>query len=417
MKFINILHITDLHFGINSDYDKASDQKDSALSLDFSERFSNDWVDVFQESIMVNWINQGRKIDYICFTGDLLQAGKITSEERIKRMDEGFLFLVNLCTKIGLEKSQILIVPGNHDVERQSGGLGLKTFEDLCTKYGIKNFATENILEVKASDGIKILGVNSCIGATEKIKEFNKDYFLKQIESSSINDIIKGIKEGSDYEYQKDLDIPAIGDGQHNEIIKKISSTNIIDCCILLMHHNPIPTNCIEIRPYANLIDGGRFLNDLLKTNKKVFILHGHTHFDSCITSHLPQVEKNNFVSVIGGAALNAKGKASILEFIFSDDDIHLKTNVHQLSRDGASFKVAPIYEISNILEALSYYISYGNLKTYKKYSFEDIKKALKYDDSDEDLISSIMFLCPHVITITQNGNSDYKKWKFTRIR
>lgn len=417
MNFLSILHITDLHFGLIYDHDIGADIKDNNVSDKFKQQFSSRWVKFFQDALQQNWINRGKSIDYICFTGDLIQAGKMTKDERIDLLEEGILFLRQLCDSIGLGIDKLILSPGNHDADRNNES---NEFEDLlfvCNKYGINNISTNTVLEINVSNGIKILSSNSCIGATEKIFEYDKDYFQKQLDLVSFKEGSGCMEVDSKYTYQKDLDIPAIGDDQNTSICNIVSKSDVKDACILLMHHNPIPTNCIEIRPYANLIDGGRLLNSLLDTGKKVFILHGHTHFESFLTSYLPSSQGNNYVSIIGSAALNGSpsSKASILEFVFSDDERHIKTDISEIYRNGASFKIKNMFSICNMQDNIDLDLQWNSLIKNKSYRFEKVKELLLYNGDDDDLAQKILFMSPKMIKIGRNNSSDYKEWTYTR--
>ena len=414
MEYFNILHITDLHFGSEYNYENVADIKDKSLSDKMKNNFSDHWQSAFFDSIC-RWQEQNENIEYIAFTGDLAQSGNITQEERYKRIELGLLFLIQLCHKLMLDLDRLIIAPGNHDLDRKNTTDQFQDLKSLCKKHNINNCSTDGVCCIKVINDIKIFSINSCLGATEKVESFDARYYSQHLEALRNQEDLtfENIKDNK-FLFQKDLDIPAIGDEQSRDLCNQINSIKDSDSCILLMHHNPMPTASIEIRPYANVIDGGRLLKQLLETGKKVFILHGHIHFESSLISFLPDSNNNNYVATLGGAALNGSegGKATILKFLFLDQ-CHLKTDVYEVKRDSSIFNVRSKYQLYNQSDKYDLDITWNKIMPNKKYSFDLLKEKLGYSDDNEKLIRSIIFLTPHKIKIGYNNSLDYKDWSF----
>lgn len=418
MQYFNILHITDLHFGQEYSYENASDIKDKTLSDTIKSNFNDRWQSVFFDSVC-RWQNQNENIEYIAFTGDLAQSGNITKEERQERIELGLVFLIQLCNKLSLPLDRLIIAPGNHDLDRNNKADQFQDLKELCEKHNIHNCSTDNVFSVEIKSSVRIFSINSCLGATEKVESFDAQYYSKHLEDlrnqkdTTFEDINR-----DEFIYQKDLDIPAIGDEQNRELLNQISSIKNCDSCILMMHHNPIPSASIEIRPYSNIIDGGRLIKELLETGKKIFILHGHTHFESSLTSFLPDSHDNNYIATIGGAALNGsdRGKASILRFLFLDQ-MHLKTDIYEVKRDSSTFNIRPKFQLCNISDKFDIGIAWYKLMPNKKYSFTLIKEELEYTGNDEKLIRAIIFLTPDNIRIGFNDSNEYKDWSFYKLQ
>lgn len=414
MEYFNLLHITDLHFGQDCNYNNASDIKDKALSETIKNNFNDRWENIFFDSIY-RWQEQNEKIEYIAFTGDLAQSGNISKEDRCKRIELGLIFLKKLCSRLSLSLDRLIVSPGNHDLDRNNPIDQFEDLKQLCITHDIKNCSTDKVLTIEIMPNIKIFSINSCLGATEKVDSFNAEYYSEHLKDLRDKKDLKfeDIKDDK-FLYQKDLDIPAIGDNQSRALLDQISNIKESDSCILLMHHNPIPTASIEIRPYANVIDGGRLLKELLETGKKVFILHGHTHFESALTSFLPDSNNSNYVATIGGAALNGsdRGKASILKFLFSDN-VHLKTDIYEVKRDSSTFNIRPKFQLYNQADKYDLDIAWNKLIASKKYTLESLKSELGYHGSEEKLIRSIIFLTPNNMKIGYNNSDNYNNWSF----
>lgn len=99
MKSINILHISDAHI----------QKKDESDIREISKKLFKDVLKVQME--------QGIKIDLVCFTGDLIQRGDkaVVDENQIELASE--ILVKPLLKELKLDSSQFLIVPGNHEVD------------------------------------------------------------------------------------------------------------------------------------------------------------------------------------------------------------------------------------------------------------------------------------------------------------
>lgn len=417
MECFNILHITDLHFGQEYNYENTSDIKDKTLSDTIKNNFNDRWQTTFFDSVY-RWQNQNEKIEYLAFTGDLAQSGSIEQDERRSRIELGLVFLIQLCKKLSLPLDRLIIAPGNHDLDRNNKTDQFQDLKELCKKHSINNCSTDNIFSVEIKPDIKIFSINSCLGATEKVESFDEQYYSKHLKDlrSQKDKTFEDINR-NEFIYQKDLDIPAIGDDQNRELLNQISAIKGCDSCILMMHHNPMPTASVEIRPYSNVIDGGRLVKELLETGKKIFILHGHTHFESSLISFLPNSQKRNYVATVGGAALNGSdsGKASILKFFFLDQ-IHLKTDIYEISRNSSTFEIRSKFQIYNLMDKFDLDIAWHKLTIGKRYSFDLIKEELEYKDKDEKLMCAIILLTPNNFNIGFNDSNDYKEWSFYKL-
>lgn len=96
---LNILHLSDIHFKY--------ELNGTIHDLDHDVRNELE-IDVKQV------IKQSGPINAIVVTGDLAFAGKVEDYEVARK------WLATLCEKIGCETTQVWVVPGNHDIDRDS---------------------------------------------------------------------------------------------------------------------------------------------------------------------------------------------------------------------------------------------------------------------------------------------------------
>ena len=96
-RSLRILHLSDVHFGQTIR---------NGTNWRLRRVLGNAWEKNLGE------IREDGKPDLICFTGDIAFSGKETE------YNEATLFFDELLTRLGVDKSRLFVVPGNHDVDR-----------------------------------------------------------------------------------------------------------------------------------------------------------------------------------------------------------------------------------------------------------------------------------------------------------
>lgn len=153
---MKILHITDLHF------------KDNTNSLYSIKKI----VDKIYEE------NKDKKIEYIFFTGDLVFSGETL--DNFKKANE--IVLEELATKLKVEKKNVFICCGNHDVHRNQEMTVIKDkLFDLKNEDALESFlADEN--QYKAS----LVNIENYLAFQ---KYFYNDNNLLEKETDEIQDL------------------------------------------------------------------------------------------------------------------------------------------------------------------------------------------------------------------------------------
>jgi len=409
MKSIRLLHVTDFHFGAEpSKYRNSTDPKDKTLPPNLVSKLNTKWTYEFFECV-INWqrINNHTKFDSIVSTGDL--GEKALS----KNTEVGIEFLVTLCSNLHLTPDNLILCPGNHDLQRTKKNTEFDNYEKLLKSNGIRNYSCYDKIFKTEIKEIPIISINSCLGGTSKSEYSNKyKKIINKIPAKDRKGIVKEFEKLGQQYLNDFLDIPAIGKDQLRDMLEFIGNHES-DSAIILMHHNPVPTNSIEIRPYSNLVDSGKILTSLLSTSKKSFILHGHTHFDYDILSYFPN-GNGNYVSSIGCGALNDSphSRANIYEFYYTKSNKHIITKVHRVTRSGgAGFTTNhshSIFEKGFEKDEAKIWSSIINLK--KSIVFKDLLKNL--NEVDED--SLLMFILKQesiYLYINKNENDNFLEW------
>src|ERR1051325_6729985 len=98
---INILHLTDLHFGIEVQ------EKYSETSLSNRKLVLNNLIEKFSKKIPIEF-----KPDLVVISGDIGWKGKTSDYNEAKKWIETLLKV------LGLTNDDLVICAGNHDIDR-----------------------------------------------------------------------------------------------------------------------------------------------------------------------------------------------------------------------------------------------------------------------------------------------------------
>ncbi|MFW0736066.1 metallophosphoesterase [Flavobacterium sp. T12S277] len=167
---MNILHLTDLHFNSES-YEKFS---------------QNDMINKLLSFIP----SLNRKIDLVIFSGDLVFKGSDLKDFQNAKE----LFLDKLCEKLDLSVSDIILCPGNHDMDRtfKSDSLEEKFENKIKTSDSLwgffKNKDYDYITALKTTENYNLF-VNEYYKDSHDVKNFD----LHSIHRKVINDNEIGI--------------------------------------------------------------------------------------------------------------------------------------------------------------------------------------------------------------------------------
>lgn len=155
---IRILHFSDLHLSGNADKQKKTDVR---LGFLF------DSIKKLQES-------EGKKVDIVVFTGDLIDKGGMdynTIEEAFQSFKKQVL--TSLTEKVGIRPERIVFLPGNHDTQSSSKE-AKRNKRNLLEDYQHSTEREINAI-LNLADGDKEL----VIQRTKEFKKFENDYYTQ----------------------------------------------------------------------------------------------------------------------------------------------------------------------------------------------------------------------------------------------
>lgn len=287
---INILHISDLHFGTKKDEDKTR----------YSDSFVEGFVAKFKDA----------EIKYIIISGD------IANESKTIEYNKASVFLNKIVSELEVPKENVLICMGNHDIswgklekiadEKGTENLHLKKekyvnfkkfYNDFYKKGDnhIRQFKTDAIFVEIPDDvhQILFLGVNTCYHESN----LNEDHY-GYIDKNSFENYIRNL------------------DSKYKDYVK-----------CLVMHHNPK-----DLASEKHNFKNWREL-DINNLGKPFVVFCGHIHCSDGETEVLGGEDDTiHFISVGSLLKKDAIGKCNI--YTISDDSFNLQIRYYNYQED-----------------------------------------------------------------------------------
>ena len=273
MAVLTWLHLSDWHQGA-SDFDR--DIVRDALLDDINQRINIDPV--------------LEQIDFIFFTGDLAFSGKKAEYEAARD-----LLLEPTRTALGLEKDQLFLIPGNHDLNRD--------MFDLLPSELLKPFKDEAQVKKWLTDNLRRDHLLEPFNAYEKfVKEYNPAGFGaygdwrkvsvkgKEVGIIGMNSALMCGRNTTPDGKIDDKNRLTVGEPQIHEALRAIAKTDIR---IALIHH-----------PFDWLNDDDSVIIDTRLQQGCDFILRGHVHRQGVQVSKGIQ---GNCVIIPGGACFDGR--------------------------------------------------------------------------------------------------------------
>jgi len=320
-----IIHISDLHFV--AEYERED-------YIKYSQSFEITFFNNLEEELK----KRTCKLKYIILSGDISNSGEN------REFEEALKFLNNLKDKFQIDRNNILICPGNHDInwndlrnhiDNIPKQERIKLYEYHYEKFkNFKNFYSsffkdtnkkefnpkEAIIDIIKDDEDKliIIGINSCY-MESTIKEHHTGYIEEVSLKKAIDDLLK----------------------------KEITNYNRI----IVMHHNP--------KDFENESASIKNWNDInpILDNKFPSFFSGHIHSSNGIG----EIKRDIRYYVSSGSLLK-KGITNSFNLLYkSDDDNHkYKVDIIQYEDENPKDLYWQHHDNKDTIKEISLYIKVG---------------------------------------------------------
>lgn len=301
-----VLHFSDLHYSTKS---RNNGKIDSKTDIGIHSTQEEEFIDILDKYI------EKEKVDLFVISGDIIKGG---DEEGQKDFSQKFMELLK--TK-GYDNSNVLVVPGNHDVKKGSPESSEERYKSFFDSW--KNNAHLPYLDgihktcnihIDTSSRLMFIPVNTSNWSQRRIKA-----------SSNIENHLKSLDEELKKEFDNlfTYDAAYISKEQLRELESKIERIEDYKSYtkILIQHHHLVSVdNSIELKAMSDILNIEDIKNFIKKYNIRV-LLHGHKHVEKAFFEYLnkdgepyklllssaPNVKKETFFQILEFNNLNVK--------------------------------------------------------------------------------------------------------------
>lgn len=309
LKMALLLHLSDLHLATEDDNDVVADRKEDVIDLGHQQTR----LSILKHSLTAlgdSLLKTGEELDSILISGDITVRGQ----------QEGFDLLDSVLECLGEAKpdaERILIIPGNHDVERYTPASSRERYEHFLRLRGEpyktaflegididangKRLATDTDPVIVARDeSFVLIGLNSSnhCGSERAAEAYLKPHLdsLKKLEITdpSVASLFKAWKARGLADIARlDANQLIAARVRLNSALKGVTAHTPLR--MVALHHQVQPVTVTEeIKSYDPILNLGEF-RDWLVSNSIDVVLHGHKHEGKVLADrHMPLNEAEN---------------------------------------------------------------------------------------------------------------------------
>jgi Icc-related predicted phosphoesterase len=322
---VRILQIGDMHFPAAQTSRRNIDDKDNRFSSDLKGIISSSPIKLVMQKCYE--LMEVGKVQALVLMGDLTDRGNLDGYQSAVR------FLVE-ALQVGTgrkhEKTPCIIVPGNHDINRDlaSSPSLIDKFTPLNTclsKQGLAPFPIDGLLKTKIpgyDTFLDLISLNSCWGCG--VKEIIPEPFRTEI-YAAVDAVARKSDAGLLAYYERQLDSPAFSDQTVQKTLDALADEAGGQLPILIAHHNLLPQRITRLAPYTELINSGAIRSALLEANRPCLYLHGHIHDDPIEVMKIPGGQ--NLISI---CAPELERGFNVIDLAFSASGFPLSCTVEQ---------------------------------------------------------------------------------------
>ena len=275
MSKIKIIHLTDLHF---PDPFKSISVDDKKKILTAYDHIGFGTIDLFKR-----YLRELSKEYYLkkclLITGDLTHLADISGFQQARQ------FLIECSEILDIERSSVIIAPGNHDITRVSGSNEqwasfLEATADFCTPFN-----------------------------TIKYFQFPNEVIIYPLSSA----ILRGSAD--------DLFSASIIGADQIRTLQEVMAGNVGPVRIAALHHHIVPVWGIEATHFDTILDAGLVIKELQR-NGFSLVLHGHKHKQSVkFLQDMELVKSPVGMYIVGARSFGEKAGCFNEVNITTDDD------------------------------------------------------------------------------------------------
>ena len=274
MTPLRILHISDLHFASIPKLHNPPDFKFPSHGLE-DMLVTRDRADTFLRT--AEGLFKDNPPDAIIVSGDIVDRGGTDRPEvGPDEFGRARSFLKSLATRLNVEMSKVLVVPGNHDIDWSTQGDQrfvnyLEATTDFTSPHHLKGHVLTPVT-VSLDNGQFQAEVTLLASPMQSGVRAPWDKALRQ----SVTDRLEDEVLAEDVEASNLADIAVLGTDQRDYLVSQ--RDRLPDGVkIAVLHHHLLPHPQIEFTAFETVVDGGATIDSLIEGGFAL-ILSGHKH-------------------------------------------------------------------------------------------------------------------------------------------
>lgn len=324
---INILHISDLHFGTKKNEDKSR----------YDDNFVKKFLDQFNDT----------HVDYLLVSGD------IANESKELEYDTASVFLNRVITELSITKNNVILCMGNHDI---SWGI----LDDIADREGTKGL---NLRQEKY-DNFKKFYDDFFKEKETQIRQFNTDSIFVEIPDDKHHILFLGVNTCYKESNQQEDHHGWIEKASFELCLNKLNRQykDYVKC--LVMHHNPK--------------DLGKELHDLRNWREIETADLGYPFVVFC--GHIHGSDGESEVKSDDDETVHYVSVGSLLK-----KDIVGRYNLYSIPDDLSALQIRYFSFIDDTDVSKQYWQEQTSTKSRKKIS---LKRCVKKDDAFDKMLS-----------------------------
>ena len=206
------------------------------------------------------------------------------------------------------------------------------------------------------------------------------------------------------------MDIPAIGTNQLSTLKSNICDDCLGDFSIILIHHNPLPTNNQDLKPYASIIDAGPFLSYCMESLKHIIILHGHAHCESemTVTKYDYKGNQKAWITALGNKKFYHA--ASIIDIWLTSNNEFITANITDIEYVASKYNSKHKSVLRSTERPKSLEWIQKSPFNGRKLKFGELAKAIGIDANE--VLATVLLQNENILfDINKHNSIDFNDW------
>lgn len=295
-----VLHISDLHYDSE---EKTGGRVDNKAGLDIESSQEKEFFEALKKYLSNN------KVNLFVISGDIINGWDRDAQEQFSSK------FIELITKDGYDKKNILVVPGNHDVKKGSAISSHDRYHEFLSSWKDCNLPfldgvyKHSDIVLDEENLLMLIPLNTSNWSQIKINVDEK--IKKHIDTLTDEELKK------EFERQFTYDAAHISTEQIEylkEKIKRIKDYEKYNKVLIQHHHISSVDDSIEIKELSDILNL-EDLKDFIKEFNIRVLLHGHKHVGRNFYEYFNKNSKPYKLLVSSSSNLNKDSFFQVLEF------------------------------------------------------------------------------------------------------